>query len=45
MNFEEIKKGEAREVNGGRASATIIKIDPPKWDYSIPVVPMKNEIA
>lgn len=45
MNFEEIKKGEAREVDGGRTSAVIIKFEPPKWDYTVPVVPVKNEIA
>lgn len=45
MNFEEINKGEVREVNGGRASAVIIKFEPPKWDYTVPVVPTTNEIA
>lgn len=45
MRFEEIKVNEAREVNGGRVSVTIIKFDPPKWDYTIPVVPVKYEIA
>ena len=48
MRFEEIKVNEAREVNGGSVCATIIKFNPPKWNYTLPVVPVspvKNETA
>lgn len=45
MRFEEIKVNEARDVNGGMVSVSIIQFNPSKGDYSLPVVPVKYEIA